>query len=144
MVVLLALGKLKTRLQYVPEGGCYLLPPAKWLSDAVPAASCTFAGAYTHLSTLDGFFCRVGKASGEGGIAGRQVGHIKGSKLQDGESVKSTFYCLWPWDGNGVNGVKPRGRFQDLELVGDLLLDPTCNESSAPGMETFTGDLGKA
>jgi hypothetical protein len=31
-----------------------------------------------------------------------------------------------------------------FELVGDLLLNPSQNESCAPGMETFTGDLGKA
>ena len=156
-----------------------------------------------HLATIDQFLCRVGKASGAGGISQRQVGHVKGSKLQDGESVKSNFYTHWPWDGKGVHGIEPRGRFQDLssftlaafdhqddsvvkavtsdknvlrfdwgvgkdevrrsksggatvsarrvtlisyglELTGDLLLAPARNESSAPGLETFTGDLGKA
>jgi hypothetical protein len=203
VTVLLALGKLKTGTQFVRDGGCHILLPTQWPNYAVGAASCAFAGAYAHLSTLDGYFCRVGKASGEGGIAQRQVGHEKGSKLEDSASVASTFYCHWPWDGKGVNGIPPRGRFQDLqvyvvaafdhknqavvdaltcdrnplcfdwsvgkdevrrckgggstvpmrrvtlvaygfELVGDLLLDLDHNESCAPGMEVFTGDLGKA
>jgi hypothetical protein len=203
VVVLLALGKLKTRVQFVREDGCYVLLPSQWLNDAVAATSCPWAGAYVHVAAIDSYLCRVGKASGDGGIAQRQEGHAKGSKLQDSASVTSNFYCHWPWDGKGVNGIEPRGRFQDLdayvlaafdhrepavveaitsdknvlwldwsvgkdevrrsssggstvsarrvalvsyglELTGDLLLSADHNESSAPGLETFTGDLGKA
>jgi hypothetical protein len=44
VVVLLALGKLKTRVQFVREDGCYLLP-SQWLNSAVAATSCPWAGA---------------------------------------------------------------------------------------------------